>query len=48
MIDVTERKRSEEELRRHAMELETLAVATSALRTAQNVTEMAPILARQA
>jgi len=48
MIDITERKRSEEELRRHAMELETLAIATSALRTAQNVTEMVPILARQA
>ncbi|MBK8780875.1 MAG: PAS domain S-box protein [Anaerolineales bacterium] len=48
MIDITERKRSEEGLRRHAMELETLAVATSALRTAQNVTEMLPILARQA
>lgn len=48
MIDITERKRSEEELRRHAMELETLAIATSALRTAQNVMDMVPILARQA
>lgn len=48
MIDITERKRTEEELRRHAMELETLAVATSALRTAQNVADMIPILARQA
>jgi len=48
MIDITERKRSEEDLRRHAMELESLAVASSALRTAQNVTEMVPILARQA
>ena len=48
MIDITERKRSEEDLRRHAMELETLAVATSALRTSQNVTDMIPILARQA
>ena len=48
MIDITERKRIEEELRRHAMELETLAIATSALRTAQSVTDMIPILARQA
>lgn len=48
MIDITERKRSEEELHRHAMELETLAAATSALRTAQYVTDMVPILARQA
>lgn len=48
MIDITDRKRAEEELRRHAMELETLAVATSALRTAQNVMDMVPILARQA
>jgi PAS domain S-box-containing protein/putative nucleotidyltransferase with HDIG domain len=48
MIDITERKRSEEDLRRRAMELETLAVATSALRTAQNVSQMVPILARQA
>lgn len=46
--DITERKHAEEELRRHAMELETLAAASSALRTAQNVTEMVPILARQA
>jgi PAS domain S-box-containing protein/putative nucleotidyltransferase with HDIG domain len=48
MIDITERKRAEEDLRRHAMELETLVAASSALRTAQNVMEMVPILARQA
>ncbi|HND91473.1 MAG TPA: PAS domain S-box protein [Anaerolineales bacterium] len=48
MIDVTDRKNAEEELRRHAMELETLSVASSALRTAQNVSEMVPILARHA
>ena len=48
MVDVTEQKRAEEDLRRHAMELETLAAASSALRTAQNVSEMVPILARHA
>lgn len=48
MIDITERKRAEEDLRRRAMELESLAVATSALRTAQKVIEMVPILAMQA
>ncbi len=48
MVDITEWKRAEEDLRRHAMELETLAAASSALRTAQNVTEMVPILARHA
>ena len=46
--DITERKRAEENLRRRAMELETIVSASSALRTAQNVAEMAPILARQA
>jgi len=46
--DITERKRAEEELRRHALELETLAASSSALRTAQSVTEMIPILARHA
>jgi len=46
--DITERKQSEVNFRRHALELETLVAASSALRTAQNVTEMVPILARQA
>ncbi len=46
--DITERKRAEEDLRRHALELETLAAASAALRTAQNVSEMIPILAKQA
>jgi putative nucleotidyltransferase with HDIG domain len=48
LIDITERKRTEEDLRRHARELETLALASFALRAAQNVTEMIPILAKQA
>ncbi len=48
LIDITERKRTEEDLRRHAHELETLALSSFALRAAQNVTEMIPILARQA
>lgn len=48
MIDITERKRAEEDLRRRAHELEALAAASAALRTAQNVTEMVPILAKQA
>lgn len=46
--DITERKRAEENLRRRAMELETIVSASSALRTAQNVMDMLPILARQA
>jgi PAS domain S-box-containing protein/putative nucleotidyltransferase with HDIG domain len=46
--DITERKRAEENLRRRAMELETIVSASSALRTAHNVTEMVPVLARQA
>ncbi|MBI5965698.1 MAG: PAS domain S-box protein, partial [Chloroflexi bacterium] len=48
LIDITDRKRVEEDLRRHAHELEALAAASAALRTAQNVTEMIPILASQA
>ena len=48
MIDITERKRVEEDLLRHAHELEALAAASAALRTAQNVTEMVPVLAKQA
>ncbi len=48
MIDITERKRAEEDLRRHAHELEALAAASAALRTAQSVTEMVPVLAKQA
>lgn len=46
--DITERKRAEDDLHRHAMELEALAAASFALRTAQNVAEMVPILARHA
>jgi PAS domain-containing protein len=46
--DITERKRAEDELRRHAHELETLAAASVALRMAQSVTEMVPVLAKQA
>lgn len=46
--DVTERKRAEEDLRRHAFELETLAAASYALRAAQNGGEMIPILAHHA
>ncbi len=48
MIDITERKRAEEDIRRRAHELEALATASAALRTAQNVTDMVPVLARQA
>ncbi len=48
MIDITERKRAEENLKRHALELETLAAASSSLRTAQDLKEMAPILALHA
>jgi PAS domain S-box-containing protein len=46
--DITERKRAEEDLRRRAHELEALATASAALRTAQNVTDMVPVLAKQA
>ena len=46
--DITERKRAEDNLRRHALELETLAAASAALRVAQSVTEMIPILTKQA
>ncbi|MBL0346459.1 PAS domain S-box protein [Candidatus Villigracilis affinis] len=46
--DITERKQAEDTLRRHAMELEVLAASSSALRTAQSVSEMVPILARHA
>ena len=48
MIDITERKHVEEVLLRRAHELEALTAASAALRTAQNVTEMIPVLARQA
>ncbi|MEK6751364.1 MAG: PAS domain S-box protein [Chloroflexota bacterium] len=48
MVDITERKRAEDELRHHAHELEALAAASAALRTAQSVTEMVPVLAKQA
>ncbi|NOT06351.1 MAG: PAS domain S-box protein, partial [Anaerolineales bacterium] len=48
MIDVTERKRVEEDLVRRAHELEALAAASAALRTAQSVIEMVPVLAKQA
>jgi putative nucleotidyltransferase with HDIG domain len=46
--DITDRKRAEEDLLRRAHELEALAAASAALRTAQNVTEMIPVLAKQA
>ncbi len=46
--DITERKLAEENLRRHAHELEILAAASTALRTAQKVTEMIPILVQHA
>ncbi len=46
--DITERKQAEEALHRHARELETLVGASIALRSAQNVAEMVPILARHA
>lgn len=45
MIDITDRKRAEENLRRHTLELEILAAASSALRKAQNVKEIISILA---
>ncbi len=48
MLDITERKRAEEDLRRRAFELEALASASAALRTAEKVTEMVPVLAKQA
>jgi len=48
MIDITDRKRVEDDLLRHAHELEALAAASAALRTAQNVTDMVPVLAKQA
>ncbi|MBI5945690.1 MAG: PAS domain S-box protein [Chloroflexi bacterium] len=48
MIDITERKLTEENLIRRAHELEALAATSAALRTAQNVTEMIPVVARQA
>jgi len=46
--DITGRKVVEENLRRHAHELETLVMASSAFRTAPNVMTMIPILANQA
>ncbi|MBI5351560.1 MAG: GAF domain-containing protein [Chloroflexi bacterium] len=46
--DITERKRAEQDLLRHAHELEALAAASAALRTAQSVTEIIPVLANQA
>ncbi len=46
--DVTERKRSEEALKRHAEELEILVSVSSALRAAATVAEMVPVLVRHA
>ncbi|MGC8855381.1 MAG: GAF domain-containing protein [Anaerolineae bacterium] len=46
--DITERKQAEEALLRRAHELETLVDASIALRSAQSVAEMVPILARHA
>ena len=48
IIDITERKRVEEDLIRRAHELEALATASATLRTAQNVISMVPVLAKQA
>jgi PAS domain S-box-containing protein/putative nucleotidyltransferase with HDIG domain len=46
--DVTERKQSEEALKRHAEELEILVSVSTALRAATTVVEMIPIVVRQA
>ncbi len=48
MIDVTERKRDEEALRRHAAELQSLVVVSSELRSASNVEEIVPLVVRHA
>lgn len=46
--DMTERKRAEENMRRHAAELEELSKISSSLRAAANLTEMLPLIVRHA
>ena len=48
MIDITERKRDEETLRRRAEELQSLVIVSSALRSAPNVEEIIPLVVRYA
>jgi PAS domain S-box-containing protein len=48
MIDITERKRDEETLRRRAEELQSLVIVSSALRSASNVEEILPLVVRYA
>lgn len=48
MIDITERKRDEEALRRRAEELQSLVIVSSALRTTPKVDEIIPLVVRYA
>ncbi len=48
MIDITERKRDEEALRRRAEELQSLVIVSSALRSAPDADEIIPLVVRYA